>query len=82
MQDGLGGDTCQCAVGNGDRLTNGWTDGCSGTDTFPLGNGSVIRGYHCWQRTDNNCQQLVSSGQSQKDGGQFLSNYELIINLY
>lgn len=26
MQDGLGSDTCQCAVGNGDKLTNGWKD--------------------------------------------------------
>lgn len=52
MQDGL--DTCQCAVGNGDRLTNGWTDGCTGTDTHSLGNESVVPGYHYKQREANN----------------------------
>ncbi len=82
MQDGLGNDTCWCAAGNGGRLTNGWTDGCSGTDTNSLGNGFVIRGYHYQQRTADNCQQLLSLGLHKTRDKHFFSNYELALNLY
>ena len=60
LQDGLGGDTCQRAVGDGDRLANGRMDGGSGTVTDSQGNGSVIRGYHYEHTTGNDCQQMLS----------------------
>lgn len=80
MQDRLGGDTRQCAVGNSDRLTNGWMDGSSGNDTNSLGKESVIHDYHYEQRTANNCQQLLSLGQDK--GRTFYSNNKFAINLY
>ena len=78
MQDGLGGDTCQCAVGNGDRLTNGRTDGCSGSDTNSPGNESVSHDYQYRGRPELS---TASVFRASRTWNNILSNYE-VINTY